>query len=157
MLRCHFPQIFPNEELPHLWLFVDIFIFLLLVVPLMTTTSTSGCSQLQVAKLCVGSERGRHRKRTERESQEIARKPGIRRKPQAQLDPKPWASYQGSHLLHLTSFIFSKSLYLLIFGWTGSSLLYGPFSSSSEWGLLSSWQRTSFSLRRLLLLPSTSV
>ena len=119
MLRCHFPQIFPNEELPHLWLFVEVFIFLSLVLPLMTTTSTSGCSQLQVAKLCAGSERGRHRKRTERESQEIARKPGIWRKPQAQLDPKPRASYQGSQLLHLTSlhlFFQNHFIYLFLAG-----------------------------------------
>ena len=83
----------------------------------MMITSMSRSCQLQVTKLCEGSERGRNRKRTERESQEIAREPGIWRTPQAQLDPKPRASYQGCQLLHLTSlclFFLNHFIYLFL-------------------------------------------
>ena len=86
-------------------------------MPLVMITSMSRSCQLQVTKLCEGSERGRDRKRTERDSQEIAREPGIWRTPQAQLNPKPRASYQGCQLLHLTSlrlFFLNHFIYLFL-------------------------------------------
>ena len=42
----------------------------------------------------------------------------------------------GQH--HCRDFLYFASLYLFIFGGSGSSLLCGLFSSCGEWGLLSS-------------------
>ena len=47
------------------------------------------------------------------------REPEIWRKPQAQLDPKPWVSYQGSQPLHLISLPFVS--------WLNSHLLLTGF------------------------------